>query len=175
MGGGGRCIRWTGRGAIWASAQSPLALTSWKASSGVRACFGHRQSLAVPETLASRAEPPRIAPYAAGSRCDCALWGIGSSSEFAHRANRSLGCGNLLPEVPSVGPGREKLNGSGLFRGDHSRPQGEADQSREVENVQAHHQFRAMVFDGFIADFQDQGDGLGRLTFGQQLQDFTLA
>ena len=32
-----------------------------------------------------------------------------------------------------------------------------------------------MVFDGFVAELQDQSDGLGGLALGQQLEDLALA
>src|SRR5947207_3184954 len=63
---------------------------------------------------------------------------------------------------------------SGLHT-NQSSAQSETHESRDIENVQARHQFRAMVFDGFVADFQNQSDGFGGLAFGQQLEDLELA
>ena len=63
---------------------------------------------------------------------------------------------------------------SGPLR-DQSRAQGKADQTWNVADVQPLHELGPMVLHGLGTDFENQGNGLGGLAFGDQLQDFALS
>jgi hypothetical protein len=69
---------------------------------------------------------------------------------------------------------RKSLARSQLFLRNQSDPQSETHQARNIMNVQAAHQFHAVVFDGLGTDFQDFGDALGVLAFGNQLENLAL-
>src|SRR5437867_1864297 len=52
--------------------------------------------------------------------------------------------------------------------------QSQPDQAGYIEDIQPLHQLGTMILDRFRADFQNQGDRLGGLAFGDQLKDLTL-
>ncbi len=66
------------------------------------------------------------------------------------------------------------LAGSQLFLRKQSDPQSKTHQTRNIMNVQATHQFHAVVFDGLGADLQDFGNAFGVLAFGDELENFAL-
>lgn len=58
--------------------------------------------------------------------------------------------------------------------GNQADPNGITDQPGDIVNVQTVHQLAAMGVDGFHAEIQQVGYLLGRVAFGNQLQNLTL-
>src|SRR5207247_2128874 len=73
-------------------------------------------------------------------------------------------------------PGKT-LDGAGRTPGsgsDQAFPDGVADQTGDVVDVQLLHDARAVKLGGFGGDREQRGDLLGRLAFGHELRDLAL-
>src|SRR6266576_6171965 len=73
-------------------------------------------------------------------------------------------------------PGKT-LDGAGRTPGsgsDQAFPDGVADQTGDVVDVQLLHEARAVKLGGFGGDREQRGDLLGRLAFGHELRDLAL-
>ena len=57
---------------------------------------------------------------------------------------------------------------------DYAGAEGETDEAGEVVNAEALHQLDSMVFDGLVAEFEDEADFFSVFALGNQLEDFTL-
>src|SRR5215470_8965199 len=57
---------------------------------------------------------------------------------------------------------------------DEAGAESKSDQSGDVVNFKAIHQLGPVVFHGFGTDFENKRDGFGGLSFGDELEDFTL-
>jgi len=57
---------------------------------------------------------------------------------------------------------------------DYAGAKSETDETGKVVNAEAFHQLDSMVFDGLVAEFEDEADFFGVLALGNQLEDFSL-
>ena len=53
-----------------------------------------------------------------------------------------------------------------LFLGNEFLAQSKTDQTRDIKDIEPFHELGAVILHGFRTDFEDEGDRLGGLTFG---------
>src|ERR1700704_1285595 len=127
----------------------------------------------------SRPLPTDTTPYPSGSSMMSSAW-LSHVPELARsttggrvkgvRGDILIECGDGVtgenPAKPLDAPGRRPGSGN-----DQTFPDGIADQTRNVVDVQLLHHARAVKLGGLGAYREQRGDLLGRFAFGHQLHD----